>query len=42
MPTLGEMIIKILSRLDEIEKKIDSLVDSTNINIDLSSRDSTF
>ena len=42
MPTLGEMIIKILSRLDEIEKKVDSLIDSTNINIDLGSRDSTF
>ncbi|UYP46769.1 hypothetical protein NEF87_003054 [Candidatus Lokiarchaeum ossiferum] len=42
MPTLGETIIKILKRLDDIEKKIDSLVDSTNISVDLSSRDSAF
>ena len=39
MPSIGEIVIKILNRLDEIEKKIDGLVDSTEIKMDLSSRD---
>lgn len=39
MPSVGEYIIKILNRLEEIEKKIDNLVDSVDVKIDLNSRD---
>ncbi len=38
MPSVGEFIVKILKRLDEIEKKIDGLIDATDIKVDLSSR----
>jgi hypothetical protein len=38
MASIGEFIVKILDRLDEIEKKLDSLISSTQINVDLSSR----
>lgn len=39
MPGIGEYVIKILKRLDEIEKKIDRLIDSTEVKVDLGSRD---
>ena len=38
MPSVGEIIVKILKRLDEIEKKVDILVDSMDVKEDLSSR----
>lgn len=38
MPSIGEIVVKILDRLDEIEKKLDNLLASTEIKVDLTSR----
>lgn len=39
MAGIGDYILKILKKLDEIEKKIDVLNDSMAVNLDFSSRD---
>ena len=41
MAGIGDYILKILKKLDEIEKKVDSLKDSLDVKIDFSSREST-
>ena len=41
MAGIGDYILKMLKKLDEIEKKIDSLRDSLDVKVDFSSRDST-
>lgn len=39
MASVGEIVVKILKRLEEIEKKIDRLSESLDVKVDLSSRD---
>ncbi|UYP46770.1 hypothetical protein NEF87_003055 [Candidatus Lokiarchaeum ossiferum] len=39
MPSIGEFVVKILDRLDQIEKKVDKVLASTEIKVDLTARD---
>ena len=39
MAGIGDYILKIMKKLDDLEKKIDRLAESLDVKVDLTSRD---